>query len=207
MGESAMPLLRVRDWDELYENNRSRELGRTRWFPAPNDLSADGYTELVAHPDGAAHFGVWIALLMVASRAKPRGHLVREDSRPHDAKSLSRVTRLPESLVSSAIQRLLEVRLLETDKDKPRRKSQLTSHPGAEIPQASAPAPQESAVEGKGIEHHHQEGNGKEKNGTENARESKIEHSGLVRTDSSFFPRGLMMMKTRKVFTLRPKTN
>lgn len=34
-------MLRVRDWDKDYENNRSREIRRTLWFPAPNDLSAD----------------------------------------------------------------------------------------------------------------------------------------------------------------------
>jgi hypothetical protein len=71
MNESVAAMLRVRNWGELYENNRSREIDRTAWFPAPNDLSSDGYAELVAHDDGAAHFGVWNALLMVASRAKP----------------------------------------------------------------------------------------------------------------------------------------
>ena len=80
-------MLRVRDWDKDYENNRSREIRRTLWFPAPNDLSADGYTELVGHPDGAAHFGVWNSLLMVASKASPRGSLVRDDGRPHTAES------------------------------------------------------------------------------------------------------------------------
>jgi hypothetical protein len=62
------PLLRVRDWNTLYENSRSREIDRLKWFPVPNDLSADSYVELVAHEDGSAHLGVWIALLMVASR-------------------------------------------------------------------------------------------------------------------------------------------
>ena len=92
---SKPPLLRVRNWDPLYENNRSRDIDRTKWFPAPNDLSADGYVELVAHEDGPAHLGVWTALLMVASRAKPRGTLVRDDGRPHTAESLALVTRLP----------------------------------------------------------------------------------------------------------------
>jgi len=186
MREATVPLLRVRDWDKLYENNRSRDLGRTSWFPAPNDLSADGYAELVTHPDGAALFGAWNALLMVASRAKPRGHLVREDSRPHTAESLSRVTRLPESLVSTAIQRLLEIHLLETQGDKPRRKSQLTSQRGARIPHPLAGTLQEGAIEGKGTEHHHQEGKRKEKNGREHPRDvSEIEHSDSVRTGPS----------------------
>ena len=83
MKEQRQPIIRVRDWEPRYENNRSREMKDTRWFPMPNDLSADSYVELLAHPDGPAHLGVWTGLLMVASRAKPRGSLVRDDGRPH----------------------------------------------------------------------------------------------------------------------------
>ena len=57
MSEPAAPMLRVRNWDSVYENNRSREMKRTDWFPAPNDLSAYAYVELVSHEQGAAHFG------------------------------------------------------------------------------------------------------------------------------------------------------
>ena len=163
------PILRVRNWDLLYENNRSRDLGRTSWFPAPNDLSADGYTEVVTHAEGAAHFGVWNALLMVASRAKPRGALLRYDGRPHIAESLARVTRLPEQLIDAAIQRLLDIGLLEVSGNKPRKNSSLRSHPSAAKPQDGAPKSQEGAAERKGTEHHHQEGKGKTKKGTESA--------------------------------------
>lgn len=166
MIESAARLLRVRDWDRLYENNRSRDMKRTNWFPAPNDLSADSYVELVSRDEGAAHFGAWMALLMVASRAKPRGSLAWEDGRPHTAESLARLTRLPEGIVRTAIDRLLAIGLLETGVDKSRRKSKLTPHPGAGIPRGPAVLPQEGAVEGKGREHHHQEGNRTEKKGT-----------------------------------------
>lgn len=166
MAELRARLLQVRAWAQLYENNRSRELGKTSWFPIPNDLSAYSYVELVAHADGAAHFGVWNALLMVASKAKPRGLLIREDRQPHTAESLARVTRLPHDVIEARIVRLLEIGLLETGDNKPRKKSTLRSHPGAGNPQELAASPQEGAVEGKGIEHHHQEGNGTEKKGT-----------------------------------------
>src|SRR5689334_19120502 len=87
---------------------------RTGWFPAPNDLSAYGYVELVSHENGAAHLGALTALLMVASRAMPRrGLLIREDGRPHTAESLSRVTRLPESLFATAIECFTKIGLLE----------------------------------------------------------------------------------------------
>ena len=197
MNHPAPPFLRVRDWDKLHENNRSRELGRTSWFPAPNDLSADGYVELVGHPDGAAHLGVWYAALMVASRAKPRrGLLVKEDGRPHTAESIARVTRLHVGVVKDALRRLLEIGLLEVyDPDAPETNN-LPPHPGAGNPQDPASKPQEGAVEGKGTEHHHQEGkrigkeaNGKrtEPDGTERARDAfKTDRSSACSSDASF---------------------
>jgi hypothetical protein len=166
MNESAVRLLRVRDWDRLYENNRSRGMKNTHWFPMPNDLSADSYVELLAHPEGTAHLGVWTAVLMVASRTKPRGTLVREDGRPHDSESLARVMRQPEAVVRAAIERLLQIGLLETDGGKSPRKKRFPRHPGAPRQHEAAAGSQERAAEQNGTEHHHQEGNGTEKNGT-----------------------------------------
>ncbi len=189
MKEQRQPIIRVRDWEPRYENNRSREMKDTRWFPMPNDLSADSYVELLAHPDGPAHLGVWTGLLMVASRAKPRGSLVRDDGRPHDSESLALVIRQPSPLVEAAIERLFKIGLLESDTSKSRKKSILGPHPGAGIPQGPVRKPQEGAVEGKGTEHHHQEGNGKEKKRTERARdESATGHPGAD-TGSDSFPR------------------
>lgn len=71
-------LLRVRDWDILYENNRTRHLKATAWVPVPNKHDNDGYTQLVDHEHGTAHFGCWVATLQVASRCHPRGTLVRD---------------------------------------------------------------------------------------------------------------------------------
>src|SRR4051812_4872193 len=107
MNESAARLLRVRDWDANHENNRSRELKRLLWVSVANDLSADSYVELVSHEDGAAHLGVWIALLMVASRAKARGSLVWGNGQPHTPESLARLTRLPQAVVCTALKRLV----------------------------------------------------------------------------------------------------
>src|SRR5439155_10143288 len=130
MSDSAAPLLRVRNWDSVYENNRSREMKRTNWYLAPNDLSADGYVELVGCEQGAAHFGVWNAVLMVASRARPRrGLLVKDDGRPHTAESLARVTRLPEAVVRDALVRLLQIGLLEPVSNDSPEISNLESHP------------------------------------------------------------------------------
>ncbi len=171
MRKAAVPLLRVHDWDRPYENNRSRDLDRTSWVPMPNDLAEDTYVELVSHGDGAAHLGVWHAVLMVASRSRPRGVLMREDGREHTAESLSLLTRLAKPIVETAIERLLTIGLLETRASKPRVKNQLASHPSAARSHAGAAGSHQDAVEGKGIEHHHQEGKGTEKKRTR--KESK----------------------------------
>jgi hypothetical protein len=196
MKEPYPIVIRVRDWNQLYENNRSRELGRTAWFPAPNDLGADWYAELVSAEDGAAHLGVWYALLMVASRVTPRGALVRGDGQAHTAESLARLTRLPEQVIIAAIERLLEIGLLEVGGNKPRKKSNLGSHPRAGNLQEPTRKAHEGAVETKGTEHHHQEKKRKgkeekrtEPDGTDGAREqSTTERSDAHSGVGSNFP-------------------
>jgi hypothetical protein len=202
----SQPLYRVRNWDLHHENNRSRGITRTQWVPVPNDLSGDGYVDLVTHDDGAAHLGVWIGLLMVASRANPRGCLVREDGRPHTAESLARVTRLPEDFIRVAIERLLTIGLLEivvNNAPSPENGPSAAkpqdgageSHSAAANPQRDAPKPPDGAAEENGREHHHQERKRKgkeqqrkEPDGTERADEhSKTEHSDARSADGSDF--------------------
>jgi hypothetical protein len=110
--------LQVKDWDQLYENNRTRKLKRMDWVPVPNRHDGDGYTELVDSPNGAARLGAWLAILQVASRCDPRGTLVRESGRTvphgcasmaHTAESLARITRLPVAAFEDAIPKLIEI--------------------------------------------------------------------------------------------------
>lgn len=139
-----MKLYRIRDWDSIYENNRTRELKSLLWVPVPNNHDGDGYTLLTSHKDGAALFGAWVACVQVASRCDPRGTLLRRIGLPHDATSLSRITRLPESI----FERVLSVATVEckwlTVED-------FTEIPqdGAILPQASAEIPQEGALNGR----------------------------------------------------------
>jgi hypothetical protein len=62
-----MNILRIRDWSEHFENNRTKELVRMAWVPVPNKQDGDGYTELLDHVNGAAHLGAWIAIVELAS--------------------------------------------------------------------------------------------------------------------------------------------
>jgi hypothetical protein len=114
---------------------------------------------------------------MVASKAKPRGALVREDGRTHTSESLARVMRLPEPLIKTAIERLLDIGLLETSGRKPPKKEKLASHPDAASPQDAAPGSHDGAAEGKGTEHRHQEEKSKTKKRTERARDGVTSES------------------------------
>ena len=97
------------DWGKHYENNRTRELKHMAWVPIPNKQDGDGYTELLDHPNGAAHFGAWNALLQVASKCDPRGTLLRDSGYPHDTASLARMTRIPEKVWNEVLPRLASI--------------------------------------------------------------------------------------------------
>jgi hypothetical protein len=121
-------VLRVRDWNELYETHRTRPLKNLDWVPIPNTMDGDGYTELVDHPNAAAHLGAWLVILQIASKCDPRGTLLRhvarsarktaapapESARSHTPQSLSRISRLPVTAFEEAIPRLLDIGWLET---------------------------------------------------------------------------------------------
>lgn len=156
---------KVKDWGAEFENNRTRELKHLEWVPIPNRMDGDGYTELVDHPNGAAHFGAWIAIVEIASKCDERGTLMRNGRGiPHDAASLSRISRIPEEIFLEAIPRLIKIGWLE-----PINVIEITRKPEkpAEIPQEGATPPQEGAStrardEGNGREWNRREENGKE---------------------------------------------
>lgn len=48
MENATGDVLRVKDWDLLFENNRTRGLKRLDWVPIQNNLDSEGYVELVS---------------------------------------------------------------------------------------------------------------------------------------------------------------
>jgi hypothetical protein len=134
-------ILRVHDWDELYENNRTRNLKVLAWIPYPNRLDGDGYTELVDHANGAAHLGAWTTIIQVASRCEPRGVLVRDNGEPHTPLSLARVSRLPAEIYEEVIPRLVKIGWLTPHH------SATAQHECATGPHLSATAPHDAASE------------------------------------------------------------
>ncbi len=156
-----MKLMRVKDWAKYYENNRTRELKTLTWVPIPNRHDGDGYTELVDHPNGAAHLGAWLAILQVASRCDVRGTLLRDGARPYDSLSLARITRIPLAIFEEAIPRLMSIHWLEYIETKAEPTQPVTSIPqdDAAIPHEDATSPHEGAL--NGMEGNGMEGKGK----------------------------------------------
>lgn len=100
-----MPEYRIKDWAQLFENHKTRILQRLDFVLLPNKMDGMGYTELVSHEHGAAHFGAWVAMLEIASRQKPRGTL--PSLRGNTAAALAKISRLPQQLFVEVIERLL----------------------------------------------------------------------------------------------------
>ena len=131
---------RITDWSKIYENNRTREMKHMAWVPVPNRMDGEGYTELVNHPNGAAHLGAWLAILEIASRCDERGTLLRGNGRPHDAASFSTVSRLPVEIFKEVIPRLLDIGWMSVEVEK--QSTCTIPQLPAEKPQANAEIPQ-----------------------------------------------------------------
>jgi hypothetical protein len=103
-----MHCYRIKNWNDIYENNRTREIKKLGWFPVPIKLDGDGYTLIMAESDGVEIFGSWIACGEVAASCEPRGTLLRHSGIPHSADSLSRITRIPIKIINRMLSFCLE---------------------------------------------------------------------------------------------------
>jgi hypothetical protein len=183
---------RIKDWNVHFETHKTRQLKKLEWVPIPNKMDGDGYTELLDHPNGAAHFGAWIALIEIASKAEKRGDLARSGAGPalgggdlahpatlaHDFASLARVSRIPQEILREAIPRLVEINWLEVVKpsafiDTAHSAGLSPENNGSPpenatfAPENDAEAPGVRARAKNGTERNGTEGNGNERNGTE----------------------------------------
>lgn len=97
-------LYRVRNWEKLYERNRTRDMVRMHWLALPVKIEGDGYLYLMDQENGAAIFGAFVAILEVAALCEPRGTLIRSTGVPHDERSLARKTRMDPAIISQALE-------------------------------------------------------------------------------------------------------
>lgn len=117
-------VLEIRDWDAQFEVNRTRDRKNTTWLAWSNRLDGDSYVDIVSHENGAAYLGVWAAILMIASRSRERGRLLRDDGEPHTATSISLISRMPLALVEEAVARFVTLRLM-CERRSPARRSEV----------------------------------------------------------------------------------
>lgn len=154
-----MLVLKVKDWANSYENNRTRELKRMDYVLVPNRMDTDGYTRLMDHPAGAAHLGAWIAIIQVASRSKVRGsvrHAPQDGAGiPQIAAVLSRISRIPTDVFVELIPRLLQLHWIELVMEVYEESVDTAEKPrgvGAEKPQVGAvPTRDTRAGTGEGV--------------------------------------------------------
>lgn len=121
----------IPNWDDVFENNRSREIKRPTWVPVSNSMDDDTFVELMQHRNGAAHFGVWICLILVGSRCDPRGTLIKNNGIPHNSCTLRALIRTDSRTIQTAIDRLVAIGLLKI------------KELNGDIPQYGARTPQE----------------------------------------------------------------
>lgn len=159
-------MLAVRNWAKYYENNRTKELVKARWFPCPNSQDGSSYCELLDHKNGERHYAAWISILAVASKCTPRGTLRRENGEEHTAATISRQTRISLKTLEEAIPRLVKIGWIEQSNPAPLPQVYRTHiAPSCDIPAPTShlPAPRARVgMEENGIEG--MEGNGKERN-------------------------------------------
>jgi hypothetical protein len=104
---------RFRDWDRKYEIKETRDLKAARWVALPNRLDGDFYCDIVAHENGAAFWGVHVAVMMVASSCQPRGTLIREDGKPHTSDTLSNKTKIKSELIQAALDYFVQIEVVD----------------------------------------------------------------------------------------------
>lgn len=145
-----MKAYRIANWADHFENNRTKDMKVMQWVPIPNKHDGDGYTELLDHPNGAAHFGAWVACVQVASKSHPRGTLLRTPQKAHDFRSLERITRVPADVWAEALPRLESIGWLES--------FIVEGQEDTEIPQEPAVCPQSAGTFLPGMEWKGREG-------------------------------------------------
>jgi hypothetical protein len=101
-------LYQIVDWDNHYENAKSRTIEHTSWCPIPNKQDGLSYSRLMTQKDAAAIYGAFVAVILVASKqAMPReGYLTDTgsiDGIPHTPADLALMTKLPEKTIEAML--------------------------------------------------------------------------------------------------------
>lgn len=134
----------ITNWNNLYENSRSRQIKDIDWVPVPNRHDGEGFALVMMGKDAAEIYAAWHLILQVASRCHPRGTLVRDDGTALTPRSLAVKTRGKEAWFEKAFAFLSDPEI-----------GWLTCSESTPLQQGVtvvSPECQEGSNEGKGIE-------------------------------------------------------
>jgi hypothetical protein len=111
-----MRVFQVIEWDQHFENSKSRERKDCSFVCVPNKQSGLGFSRMMAHKNGAAVYGIWCLLLGALSRQTRANKKGREGWLTHDGHStgtpwtvsdLSLLWRRPEAEIEVALNLLV----------------------------------------------------------------------------------------------------
>lgn len=104
---------RIRDWNDIFENNKSREREQCSFCCIPNKQDGLGYGTLIRLPNGEALYGAFCAVALMASKQKRvngrgrEGYLTHDglpDGRPLNARQMSMKCQFSEKTISDMLQ-------------------------------------------------------------------------------------------------------
>lgn len=102
-----MTTYRIKQWGDVFEDFRSRQVGRLRFLPFDLTRNSEAYPGLVASARGIAAYGVFWALVLVAARCPERG-VLSDEKGPFTVRRLAVRTRMSEEAISDAIAMLTD---------------------------------------------------------------------------------------------------
>ncbi len=107
-------VIRIKNWEERYENAHSRKRTTLMWVPVPNSHDSLGYCTLMNMKGGVEIYGVWIVLLTLASKCPKRGELANEHGVPYSPQEISLKTRCPIKSINEALKTLEKIGWIST---------------------------------------------------------------------------------------------
>lgn len=99
-------MLRIRAWNETFENAKTRKLMHLEWIFLPSGVDSAGYLELMGlGQEGIQAFAVFVAICQWSATCRPniRGSCARSDGKPLSVRQLALVLRMPLDVVENAI--------------------------------------------------------------------------------------------------------
>ncbi len=101
----AGKIYRIAKWKETFEVSESRRHKVLYWVSVPNNMSSNGYVEMINHfgQDAPAMYGAWIALVMIASHGTVRGLLCSSRGIGYTVARLSQLSHFPNSVFEKLI--------------------------------------------------------------------------------------------------------